>query len=355
MQGGMRVDRGMKDLRRILIIKPSSLGDVATAMPMLVDLKRALPKARIDWLIHPALTDLLRNHEGINRLIPFDRKRLSPWWRSPAAMGLLRGLLETLRGAEYDCVIDAQGLFRSGFLTRVTGAKVRVGFANAREGATLAYTHKVTLPKEPQVAVVRMRALLEPLGVDVSGPAEARMPIQPAAAAAVEGMIGKRARPAVVIPGARWDTKRWSAEGFAEVMVRLQGAGETVVLAGSPDEAALCGRIAEMAKAKGVEVMNLAGRTSLAEMVALLARARLVVGNDSGPLHVAVALGRPAVSVYGPTDPRFVGPYGQLDNVVQHRVDCHPCRRKTCDHHSCMAGVSVEDVWDKARRLAERK
>jgi ADP-heptose:LPS heptosyltransferase len=86
-------------------------------------------------------------------------------------------------------------------------------------------------------------------------------------------------------------------------------------------------------------------------MIALLAGARIVVGNDSGPLHVAVALERPIVGIYGPTDPRFVGPYGQLDHVVRFDVACHPCRRKTCDHHSCMRGVTVDAVWQCCRAV----
>ena len=274
------------------------------------------------------------------------RQGLAAWWRSPRAAGALRRLVGRLRQARYDVVIDAQGLLRSALLARLSGAPLRIGFANAREGAPLCYTHAVRLPRAPQVAVVRMRALLGPLGVPTTGPADACVPVSPAAASAISRRIGT-APYTVLVPGARWDTKRWSEEGFADIARRLAADGRRVFLAGSPDERALCERVALLAAGPQDAVVSLAGRTSLAEMVALLAGAELVVGNDSGPLHVAVALGRPTVSVYGPTDPNFVGPYGQLDRVVRFPVHCHPCRLKTCDHHSCMKGVTVELVWEK--------
>jgi heptosyltransferase-2 len=126
------------------------------------------------------------------------------------------------------------------------------------------------------------------------------------------------------------------------------------VLLGSPDEKNLCDSIEESLKPNTV-LTNLAGKTNLAEMIALLSRAKFIIGNDSGPLHVATALGRPCVAIYGPTSENFVGPYGQLENVIRHNVECHPCRRKTCDHHSCMKGVTVEVVWAKALKVAEEK
>lgn len=338
----------MQPARRILIIKPSSLGDVATAMPILTDIRRAWPDAQIDWLIHPSLADLLRGHEAIHELIPFDRKQLGPWWYKPAATKLLTQLIRRLREAHYDDVIDAQGLFRSAFLTRITGAKVRIGFANAREGAPLVYTHKVTLPKKPQVAVVRMRQLLQPLGIPFDGPAEARMPVNPEAAARVAALLGPAPR-IMLIPGARWDTKRWSGDGYIEIGRRLVAAGMPIAILGSPDEKTLCDAIAGLIlpSREDPRLVNLAGRTKMADMIAALASAKLIIGNDSGPLHVAVALNRPTVSIYGPTNPEFVGPYGQLDRVVRFNVDCFPCRNKTCSHHSCMKGVEVEAVWKK--------
>jgi lipopolysaccharide heptosyltransferase I len=353
---------------RILILKPTALGDVATTLPLLCDLRRAYPDAQIDWLIHPAYAPLIEGHDALREAIRFDRKQLAAWWYRLSAFRLLVALLRKLRRARYDLVVDAQGLFRSGFLTRITGAKTRVGFANARELATLAYTRKVRLPDggRGMVAVDRMRALAGALGIDVSGAAEFRMPVARAAGAIVAGTEeDERLRTLVaatdfvaVIPGARWNTKRWPIDRYTELVRHLLTEGHSVVLLGSPDEQPLADTIEAALEDHpptdaSATLVNLAGKTTLAEMIGVLARTALVIGNDSGPLHIAIALGRKTLSIYGPTDPNFVGPYGQLEHVLRHAVPCHPCRRKECDHHSCMNGVPVELAWEKARgRLA---
>lgn len=338
-------------MQRILIIKPSSLGDVATTLPVLCDLRRALPQAQIDWLVHPAFAALLEGHDALHDIIPFDRQRLAAWWYKPAALSAFRALLRRLRQGRYDCVIDAQGLLRSGFFTWETGAARRIGFAHAREGAALFYTDKVALPARgaKMVAVDRMRALLTPLQIDITAPAEFRLPIQPAAAQRAATLLPAGGRYAAVIPGARWATKRWALAGFTEIARRLATLQLRPVLLGAPDEQPLCAQLAYQVPT----VLNLAGETSMAEMIAVLARMELVIANDSGPLHVAVALGRRCVAIYGPTDPAFVGPYGQLAHVVRHDVACFPCRKRTCWHHSCMAGVGVEEVWTKVQELAK--
>src|SRR5215204_2287552 len=133
--------------KRILIIKPSALGDVATTLPLLCDLKAAMPEAQVDWLVHPAYAPVIEGHDALHQAIPFDRKQLAAWWYKPSAFRLFKALIHQLRGNRYDVVVDAQGLFRSGFLARATGAKMRIGFGNAREGATLFYTHKVYMPE----------------------------------------------------------------------------------------------------------------------------------------------------------------------------------------------------------------
>jgi lipopolysaccharide heptosyltransferase II len=225
---------------------------------------------------------------------------------------------------------------------------VRIGFAEAREGARWFYTHRAALPKSPQVAVLRMRALVGPLGIDTTQPPRYQLPIEVAARESIDHALPSGQAPIAIIPGARWDTKRWSVDGFREIAARIKNRNIPVVLLGSPNEAALCDQIGQ-----GVpDVMNLAGKTNLAQMIAALARARLVIGNDSGPLHVAVALGKPVVALYGPTDPNFVGPHGQLDHVIRFDVPCHPCRRRTCGHHSCMRGVTVDAVWRKTTEIA---
>ena len=301
-------------LTRILIIKPSSLGDVATTLPMLCDLRRAYPEATIDWLIAPAFAALVKGHDALSNLVIFDRKELATWWRSPKAFKQFRALNRRLRSAKYDCVIDAQGLLRSGFFSRVTGAPMRIGFADAREGGSFFYTHKVPIRRRDAMAVVRMRSLLDPLGVPHDGPPEYRVPLDPQAGAKALALVPENT--VGFIPGSRGEGKRWQAEGFAAVVAAL-AEQHSVALFGSPDERALCEQIAALSGTSGQPRINLAGQTSIGEMTAALARCRMVIGNDTGPLHVAVALGKTILGLYGRTDPGSVGPYGQLENVVR--------------------------------------
>jgi heptosyltransferase I len=337
---------------RILIIKPSALGDVATTLPLLCDLKRAYPESQIDWLIHPAFIPLIQNHDALSAIVPFDRKNLAAWWYKPSAFKLFRQLLKTLRQNNYDLVIDAQGLFRSAYLANVTRAKTRIGFASAREGATFFYTHKVALPNngKKMLAVDRMRALTSPLHIDTTTPAEFRMPIPPLP------NIPLPPNYIALIPGARWNTKRWPIDRYTQLAQQILDAGHPLVILGSPDEKPLCDQLEKALitqdQARSTPILlNLAGQTTLAEMIPLLNAAKLVIGNDSGPLHVAIALGKQTLSLYGPTDPAFVGPYNQLQNVLRHDVPCFPCRNRDCSHHSCMNGLNVELVWEKTASL----
>ncbi len=348
---------------RILIIKPSSLGDVVTTLPLLCDLFRAHPEAQIDWLIQPGLRALIENHDAVHRLIEFDRKKLAAWWWKPSVFAALRRLLAELRngeggGGRYDAVIDAQGLLRSAIFARATGAGTRIGFAHAREGAPAFYTHQVSLPDRGAklLAVDRMRALGQVLGTKPDHPTEFRVPIQPRGEQQADGLLGAagfdRGSFIAVLPGARWETKRWPMDRYAEITRRLLDTGERVVLLGAADEKPLCDAILQKIKnqkSKIENVLNLAGRTDVAAVTAILTRSAWAIGNDSGPLHLAAALGKPVVAIYGPTSPEFVGPFGQLQSVLRHDVPCHPCRRRHCGHHSCMNGLPVELVWEKAK------
>ena len=334
--------------QRILIVKPSSLGDIATTLPLLCDLRALYPEAQIDWLIAPALADLVRGHEALHELLFFDRGTVDPWW-SPAGLGRLWRLQHLLRTRRYDLVLDAQGLLRSGLLARWTGAPVRVGFGWAREGAVHLYTHWSHLPPPPQQAVVRMRSLMGPLG-GPPRPVEFRVPISRVAVDALRGWWPTGGgRVAAVIPGARWDSKRWSEDGFAEIGRRLAAAGFGLVLIGSKSEERLCAMIAQRV---GQAAVNVAGCTTLAEMIAALSLCDVVIGNDSGPLHVAVALGRPLVGLYGPTDPLEVGPWGQLDHVLRFDDPGNYRAAASADRSGTLARLPAERVWDMVKTVA---
>jgi heptosyltransferase I len=361
-----------REFRRILLIKLSALGDIVHTMPVLNKLRRRYPAARIDWLTTSAFVELLRHHPAISNVIEFARHEwLEPWrWAPYASAARLAARLNSNR---YDLVIDMHGQFRSALLTLATGAPVRVGFdrprrkvwkasprilppparphawQGAREGSWLAYTHHVRLPTLDVHAVDRYLSIGSMLGFDTE-PADFSFVIPDAASTRIEALLagqGISAKLLVMAPGSIWETKHWRTEAFAEVARHFMRKDFAVVLTGSARERAVCGAVA--AAAPGAR--NLAGETSLSELAALIRRSTICLSNDSGPMHLAVALDRPVVGIFGPTDPIWVGPYRHPDAVLKAKLPCSPCYLRElsrCPHdHACMEEISAAAVIDR--------
>ena len=329
----MRIDLPAEP-QRILIIKPSALGDIVHALPVLKLLRTRFPDAVIDWLVVPAFASLLDGHPLLNDVIRFDRKALAGWWKNWEQAKSLFAFARDLRRRQYDLVIDLQGLLRSGWMTWQTRAATRVGFGYAREFAPLAYTHRVPQPTPERHAVERYLDTAEALGCG-RGPVEFDFAVADADRAAARQLVGGSERYAVLLPGTNWPTKRWPVEHFAALVRPLrEERGLDVFVAGAADVAGL-----ELPGAASV-----AGRTSLKQLVALLEGASVVVANDSGPMHIAAALGVPLVTPFGPTNPVRTGPYGRMETVIQLDLVCRPCYSRTCSHQSCMKWVTPPDV-----------
>lgn len=321
--------------RRILIIKPSSLGDVVHTLPVLHLLRRQYPHAHISWLVAPYCAGLLQNHPDLNEVILFDRRRFGTAWYNPKALGSLIHFHRDLHAHRFDLVIDVQGLFRSGWLSWQTGSPIRVGFANARELAWTFYTHRVPVENPEIHAADRYMKLAAAVGCEIH-PAEFHFPVSDADRAYVRESVG--ARPyAVLLPGANWPTKRWPAERFAELVGPLSDRfGLQCVIAGGGDAAEVAPRISS--------ALNLTNRTTVPQLVALIELASLVVANDSGPMHIAAALNKPLVAVFGPTNPVRTGPYGRPECVVHAFDDCIPCYKRACGHSRCLRNLHIEPV-----------
>jgi lipopolysaccharide heptosyltransferase I len=364
---------------RILIIQLSALGDIVHAIPLLNQLRLRYPKAQIEWLTKPATAELLGDHPAIDAVIPFyDQAMRRPLRRGSAAASKLWQLVRRLRSGRYDLVIDLQGQSRSAACALLTGAPVRIGFgrpraalnaaslrrrpvsayrhawAGAREGAWLAYTHPVALETIDLHAVDRFLRIGAMLGCPPR-PADFSLRLSDAAEHRAEALLRERGiaegdRFVLLAPSSAWETKQWGDEGFAALARHFLGHSVPAVLVGAGNDRELCAAVAR--KAPGVA--DLCGRTSLGELAALIRRAAAVVANDSGPLHLAVASGRPVAAVFGPTDPLWSGPYGHADAVAWSRPDCAPCYLrllKRCPHgHVCMRAVEPADVISLTER-----
>jgi lipopolysaccharide heptosyltransferase I len=308
---------------RILIIKPSSLGDVVHALPAVNLIRRRFPDAHITWLINDSLASLFKKCPVIDELILFPRHDAS---RMPA-------LLRRLRQMRFDTVIDLQGLLRSGILTWASGASRRIGLSFAREGSRLFYNE--IIPVEQEHAVERNLRVAAYFGCDTCS---VEFPL------GLDGQIS--ARPFIAInPSARWPTKLWGDERFGELVRRLPQ--ERVVVTGSASEAVRLDRIAQGAR-------NLAGKTDLSELAEIYRQCAVVITNDSGPMHLAAAVGTPVVAIFGPTDPALTGPYGSQHVVLRAGVACSPCLKAVCKHRprlECMTKITVEQVLAAAQRF----
>ena len=320
----------MSDPARILIIKPSALGDVVHTLPVLRLLRKRFPSATIDWVISAPLAPLLEGHPDLQDPIPLHR--------SPAGFV---SVAREIRRRGYDLVLDLQGLLRSGVLARATGSATRVGFAAAREFASLAYTHKVPPQLHPRHAVERYLDMAEFIGCG-RGPVEFVFASTAADHEWAKTQTHSLGKFAVLAPGTNWPSKRWPIEHFAQLAQILRERGMSVVVVGSSDAVELAPQIKPD--------LNLAARTSLKQLVEIIGLAEVVVANDSGPMHIAAALGTPLVVPFGPTNPTLTGPYLRPESVLQFPLPCSGCLSRKCSHLTCLRRIAPQIVADSAAR-----
>ncbi len=345
---------------RILLIKPSSLGDIVHALPVLHGLRIRFPSATIDWLISSAFAPLLEGHPQVDELILFDRRRFSRVGTSVRVTRQFVEFVSDLRGRRYQLVIDLQGLFRTGFLAWASGAPMRIGFADASEGARLFYSHRITGARAATHAVDRNYLIARMLGFE-NVPIHFDLAMTDSLRGEARGLLrlaghAHENRLVAVVPGARWATKMWPPIRFSETIDELQGDHDLrCVLLGGPDESALCKQIEQSCRSNPI---NLAGQTNLRQLAALIELSDLVLCHDSAPMHLAVALGRPLVCLIGPTNPDRTGPYRRRGVVVRLELDCAPCYLRKLAHcrfgHRCMNELEVPTVLSALRRTLEQ-
>ena len=334
----------MEDYRHILFVKPSSLGDIVHAMPTCAAIRRAYPKARLTWLVKRQWAGFVERIDGVDRVWPV-KSTLKGWISQ----------VSPLRAERFDLVVDLQGLFRSAAIGWFSGSPLLVGFANGREGSSWFYSRRVPVPQLEMHAVDRYLLVAKAVGAGESGIPEFRFRIPPTDYEEVDRLLIRSG----VTPGtswaamnvsARWPTKRWPAASFAEVADRLRQEGYgAVVMIGGPDERAEVTAVSGMMKTSAID---LAGATTVGLLPALLSKASLLITNDSGPMHIAAAVGTPVVALFGPTSAVRTGPYGVGHDVLTGNVPCSPCFSRTCHNAlplECLNRVSPQQVLASVR------
>ena len=345
----------------ILMVKLSAVGDVVHTLPSLAALRRLYPRAHITWIVEAAAADLIQGHPALDRIIVSRRKHWIDAWRQGKWREVCRearDFFRTLRDRPYDLVIDFHGLFKSAILVGLSGGQRKLGYDSIQEGSRFFYNERIPEDMNKH-AVDRYLDFLRYLGAD-PGPSEFLIPEAETNRNHVAALLREYNidvacdRFIAVNPVALWETKLWNQGKFAELAQRIVGElNVPVVLTGSAAEKPYLDGIQ---KAMKQPVVNLAGKTSLRDLASLYRLASLVVTTDSGPMHIAAAVGTPVVALFGPTAPERTGPYGPDHTVIRRQLPCSPCFLKQCPSRRCMNELAVDDVFDAVRKkMVERK
>lgn len=327
---------------KILILKPSSLGDVIQALPVLRLLKRHFPSSQIHWWIESRLAGLLEDDPDLAGVVRFERQR----WANPRRWRELVDSVLSMRKQHFDWVIDLQCLARSASIGWLANGDFFLGLDVTREGARGFYDVVVPRPEGTTHAVDWYLAVLDRLGVPRHWNFE-WLPARPQIAAELaRKWPAARGRWLILQPGARWPNKRWPIEYFAELARLLAGRypEHRFAILGGAEDRPLGATIARLAPE---QCLDLTGRLSLPEMIEWIRLCELMVTNDTGPMHVAAALGKRIVALFGPTDPRRTGPYGQLKRVLRLELPCSPCLKSHCAYFQpfeCLRGLKPAAV-----------
>lgn len=311
---------------RILIVLTGSIGDVTRALCVPMAIKNALPEVEIGWLVEPVAAPLVQTCQAVNRTIVFDRR------------AGLRGFARACRDARAfhpDVTIDLQRILKSGVLSLASGARRRIGFAkaNAKEFNWVFQTEFIPAVDERRVS--KLEQYLEfcrALGVVVSNASLDFGLDALSLSPSIEGTIAACPKPWIgVILGSTWRSKDWPLSGYAEVLpILLRTHGGTALLCGGPKDKARALQLRDALPQYSERIVVLAGETSLTDLAALMKRCQVAFGPDSGPGHIAAAVGTPYVGLFGPTAPERTAPYRNIDRALQSSVGCSPCYRRNC-------------------------
>ena len=320
-------------MRRILIIKPSSIGDVIHTFPCVALIRKAFGnEPRISWVVNESLRGVVELCPGVDRIVPFPRAKM---WN----VSSIRAFLKELRSEEYDVALDYQGLLKSGLIAYSSRAKLRAGFAHSREGSPFFYNRKVVVGDLHTHAVDKnIQLTREALGIGENVALD-EVPVVSIASKPRMGNV------VAVCFSSRWESKNWSLDFIADVLrgVAAQKKDTRFLLVGSKDDEASGEKLAQMAALPNVE--NLAGKTVFSELAAVLASADVLFTVDSGPMHLAAVCGTPCAALFGSTDPVLTGPYGPPGFHAVVRSNCvkAPCFRRKCPlGRDCSHGEASE-------------
>jgi len=343
----------LQESSSILIIKPTSLGDVVQSLVCVCAIRKAYPKVKITFLVADFYCEMLVNHPDIEEVIPFPVSTMRK-----GIGGILKArkdLRRMLSSHSFDISLDLQGLARSAIAGRYSKAEVRAGFSDSREFATFFYTHKIQSNRMKVNSISRYLAAAEFLGARTSIK-EATFNLHASKSALSE--MSNRLKVGFycsIFPGARWETKKWPLENYIAVAKLLVEKFEVKILVGGSNAESELGDAIVDALPKDSSI-NLAGSTNLQDMLAAIELSKLVITNDSGPMHVAAAMSIPTASIFGPTSIERIAPFGQEEWAIQSDISCKGCYKRKCHTMPppCMVDVKPERVISVCERILQK-
>lgn len=332
---------------KILIVKPSSLGDIIHALPFLSAVRELHPQAEISWVVNPVYKDLVAYNPHIAKVMLFDRNI----WKKSYIGGYKNfyNLVKDMQLEKFDMAIDLQGLMRSALITFYSGAKEKMVVNNTREGAKFFYRKFLGSDEKDMHAVDRIMSVAADLGwkkrpltsddFSIFVPDEITKKVS-------SFLDDKSKRLVVVNPFTRWESKKWSQESYVLLINKLLERGFSVAVTGAASDKEEGRYIVD--KVNDERLINLIGKTSLIELVALLKKAVFMISSDSGPVHLANALGCRTVTLFGPTSPVRTAAYLEGNHVLSSEAKCSPCLKKMCplseNKNHCMNDIAVDDI-----------
>ena len=333
--------------KKILIVNVNWIGDVIFSTPFIKAIRRNYPDSYTACLLHPRCVDVLNDNPGIDEIIVYDEE-----YSHRGLFGKLK-LIAYLRKKNFDTAFILHRSFTKALITFLAGIRERIGYPTKGRGIFL--TKPVEIPDEEVHKVEYFLNIARSCGINTrdisyeffikdSDRRKIRQFLN-------ENGVNDRDRLAVLCPGGNWDPKRWPKENFALLAdMLIEKLGARVVISGAKKDIPLADEIKNMMKEKPIISC---GKTTLKELGALLERANLVVANDTGPMHIAVAMKAGTIALFGPTSPRLTGPYGQGNyKIIWKNKECDvPCYDLTCTDNRCMAAITVEDVFKASEDL----
>ena len=325
---------------RILIVKLSSLGDILHVLPTVHEL-RAQFGAEIDWVVHPEFASLVRCFADVDNVLIFPRHHV---------LRDLRASVRELRAREYDLVVDLHGLFKSGIVARLARGKRKIAPSYAREGSSMFFRERAGRFNRTRHAVEQAFDTLDYLGLKrpsgqfraalrpLDGPTNTAIPV-----------FSNESRTIAFAPVSRWPSKDWPAARYGELASILLKCDPSlrIAIVGGKTDIPVGDTIVSAAEAADTKrIFNLCGKTSIAESLALLAKCDLLIANDTGPVHMAAAVGTRCLVIFGPTRPDWTGPYGEGHRIIMRNLTCQPCLKHRCPRgdHACMESITAAEV-----------